>query len=739
MKKKKSNILAFLSTYPPRECGIATYTSDLVNALKSVYTYPFTPKVIALNPNEITRYRYSTDVIAQVSQSNKADLIECARMINAHPDILAVHIQHEFGLFAGTYGSYLLHFLHELRKPYCVTFHTVLPQPSDEMRSVVGKIAQTADRVIVMTGLSKDILVADYSIPESLITVIAHGIHDLPFDVPLTAKKRLGIQADIMLSTFGLLNRGKGIEYVIDALPALIRMFPDTHYYIIGATHPRILEKEGESYRNSLLKKIRAAGITHHVHFINQYLSLPELMHYLSATDIYVAPSLDANQAVSGTLSYALGAGRPVVATAFSHARSLAQSGALRVVPMRDSAQMQAVLYDLISHAPVRQEMSRRAYHITRPFVWANAALNHGSVYQSLMSCDSFPFRIPPLKLRHMEKLTDTYGIIQFADLTIPELTSGYTADDNARALISMIEYYKLSTSDKARRLMIRYFSFLRDATREDGLFCNYRTGMRQPDEEKNRSENLAEAQARTIYAFAYAATSSIVPISLLGLANKLCAAHLERMTHTDSPRAHAFLLKAFTLLAASRQSEQWRGRYRQTVDFLLRIYRDTATSDWRWYEQSLTYGNAIIPDALLCASHISGGDDSIRTTALESLDFLIEQTFHDGIYEPIGQRGWYSRGKDRSYFDQQPEDAATMVSALTSAYAVSGTERYRALAKTAFEWFLGNNQSRQTCVVRSTGGCYDGITPEGVNVNQGAESTISYLLARIAIEKMDL
>lgn len=728
--------MAFLSTYPPRECGIATYTSDLLNALTSVYTKPFIPKVIALNPNEITRYRYSSDVIANVAQDNKAHLIECGRMVNANPDIRAIHVQHEFGLFGGKFGSYLLHFLRELRKPYCVTFHTALPEPPTEMRSVVEHIASKAARIIVMTELSKDILANSYGIPKNLITVIAHGIHERPFESSITAKKRLGVQAEVMLATFGLLNKGKGIEYVIDALPKIIEQFPDTHYYIIGTTHPRILEQEGETYRNTLIKKIRTAGITRNVHFINQYLSLPELLQYLSAADIYIAPSLDAHQAVSGTLSYALGAGRPVIASAFAHARSLDGSGAVRIVPMRDSAQMQAVLYDLISHPAVRQEMGMRAYHITRPFVWANAALAHGDVYQSMMTPQSFAFRLPPFKLHHLSNLTDSYGVIQFANLTAPNLDSGYTADDNARALISMIEYKKRVRSETARRLLLRYFSFLCTVAGEDGTFCNYMSRHGLPDEKKNKEENLSEAHARTVYALAYTATSSFVPVSLIERARRLCMVHLNISARTDSPRANAFLLKALALLLSPNQGDEYLASYAKIADYLVRVYRNTATPDWLWFEEKLTYGNAIIPDSLFGAARILKNPE-MKSIAKESLDFLIEQTFQRDVYIPIGQKGWYCRGQNRSYFDQQPEDASTMINALSSAYRALRDERYRTLAYTAFEWFLGNNQSRRTCVVRRTGGCYDGITPDGVNANQGAESTIAYLLARLAIEKL--
>ncbi|MBI4250591.1 glycosyltransferase [Candidatus Uhrbacteria bacterium] len=736
MPKRDSYILAFLSTYPPRECGIATYTSDLVNALRSVYAQSFAPKIIALNPNEVTRYCYSADVIAQVAQNNQAKLIERARAINADSAIGAVHIQHEFGLFGGKYGSYLLHFLYTLRKPYCVTFHTVLPDPHPEMKSVVRQIATGTSHVIVMTELSRDILAASYDIPKDRIAIIPHGIHERPYESPATAKKRLGIHADIMLATFGLLNRGKGIEYVIDALPEIIAQIPNTHYYIIGATHPQIAAKEGEMYRNFLLKKVRAAGITKNVHFINQYLPLSALLAYISATDIYIAPSLDPHQAVSGTLSYALGAGRPVIATAFAHARSLAQNGAVRIVPMRDSAHMQAVLYDLISHPSVRQEMGRHAYHITRPLVWANAALAHGSVYQSMVPREAFSFRIPPLKLRHLAKLTDSYGVIQFADITVPNRESGYTADDNARALISMIEYKKRTRSETARRLLHRYFSFLCEAAKEDGSFSNYFSDTNRPDEEKNNSENLAEARARTAYAFAYAATSSVVPLSILEHARTMCVVQITQCINADSPRALAFTLKALVLLLSSEQHSDLFGTCRLITSRLIEAYQSSADRKWRWFEQSLTYGNAIIPDALFGVSKILQ-DGSVKSIAEESLDFLIEQTFRDGTYVPIGQNGWYPRGQKRSYFDQQPEDAAAMVLALSSAYHATREKRYRLLAHIAFEWFLGNNQSKLTCAIRATGGCYDGITSEGINVNQGAESTIAYLLARIAIDKL--
>ena len=744
---KETLKIIYLSSFPPRECGIATFTADLTGALDNLLETVIDSRIAAMNTDAVSRYHYPREVIFQLDPSSEQDFISTAEQINKTDDIKLVNIQHEFGLFGGTYGSYVLSFLDALTKPSIVTFHSILPSPSPELHNVVRLIADKSSGFIAMTNRSKEILIGDYGIDEKDVSVIPHGIHSAPYSPSTKSKSVLGFSKQTILLTFGLLSRGKGIEYVLEALPHVVKACPNLMYIVLGVTHPNVLKEEGESYRNSLIHKVRELKLSSHVRFYNEYVSLEKLLQFLRAADIYISTSLDPNQAVSGTLSYALGSGRPVISTPFAQATEIItpQSGLL--VNFKDPASYAAALLNLLKDPLRREQLGKNAYFRTRNMTWDNVALEYSKVfskYSSDIAEVSKRKKIPSVNLNHLFRLTDDFGIIQFAQLSLPDISSGYTVDDNARALIATCSYYdglgkvfKTSSPDKRKGALLKrigiYLHFIELVLREDGLFYNYVKPDRTIDLELNQKENLEDANGRTLWALAAAAATDSLPESIKQRARALLKKRMEYSQMVESPRATAFYIKGLCLLLKTRKDFQ--EILVRHCDRLMSLYRGVATEEWRWFENYLTYSNAVFPEALLLG-HEQTGNSEYLETGMKTLDFLIGQTFLKGIYAPIGQDGWHQQSGERRYFDQQPEDASAMACALATAYTITGKETYRKLMHEAFNWFLGDNSLKRVVYDRATGGCYDGLGEGQINLNQGAESTTSYLLARLAIQQ---
>jgi glycosyltransferase involved in cell wall biosynthesis len=733
--QQNKSLIVFLSTYPPRQCGIATFTADLAGTIDQMFGPSIESKIVAMNINDISQLPYSDKVIFQISQPNEKDYVNAATRLNQLEKVEVINIQHEFGIFGGEYGSNLLLFLEKIRKPVVVTFHTVLPTPNEKLRSVVQDIAKYSKGITVMTRYSKEILERDYGLNPDQIQVIPHGIHNVPYKTSEYAKSILGFSGKTILSTFGLLSSTKGIEYVIEALPTVVKKFPNVQFIVAGATHPVVLEKEGEKYRNFLIQKVYELGLNKHVLFFNTYFDLNKLLRILEATDLYLSSSLDPNQAVSGTLSYALGSGRPVVSTAFAQAKEDITDEVGMLVDFKNPQAFTNSIIKLLSDDELRLKMGKKAYFRTRHMTWENVALSYLKHFSKFVpSLGSGQRKLPPIKLMHLAKLTDDFGIIQFAKLTIPDISSGYTIDDNARALVAATHHYKKFKTQALLKLVSIYLNFICRVARPNGYFDNYVNKFRIVDEQRNREESSEDASARALYSLAQVAISKEIPKRFRQKAHSVFENSFRKNVTFSAPRAMAFYIKGLYLLLSKWKEPKTLGMLVSQCEELINLYNKNHSPDWEWFEPVLTYSNAILPEALLLGYKITG-EKKYFEIAKTTFNFLIKHSFEKDVYIPIGQSGWFPKGGERQYFDQQPEDVAATVEALNTMFQVTNDGYYKELSYKAFNWFLGNNLLGQVVYDWATGGCYDGVGEKSINLNQGAESTISYLLARFSFE----
>ena len=744
--------IIYLSTFPPRECGIATFASDLTAAMDDLLVPAVESRVAAINVDDISRYHYSKKVIFQMNQYSEQEYIKLAKDINGIDDAKIVNIQHEFGIFSGKYGSYIISFLKTLKKPSIVTFHSVLPLPDAKLKETVISISRNATGLVVMTDVSREILIREYGIDGEKISIIPHGIHSMPYVSSAKPKTALGISKKVSLLTFGFLSRGKGIEYVIEALPEVVSAYPDFLYIVLGVTHPNVLKKEGEKYRKSLIQKVHDLKLSAHVNFYDEYVSLEKLLHFLKAADIYISTSLDPNQAVSGTLSYALGSGRPVISTPFAQARELITPEAGILVNFRDPHSYAEAIKKLSKDFSLREQLGKNAYFRTRNMTWENVAVEYSklfSKYSRDIAVVSEHKKIPRINLSHIFRLTDDFGVIQFAKLSLPDISSGYTLDDNARALIVACLCYdetgkafKTASPEKQKIELLKridiYLRFVEFVLCPDGMFCNYVKSDRSVNVELNKKDNLDDANGRAIWAMAVAAASDYLPDSARNKAFSILKKRIEVYKTFESPRAVAFYAKGVSILLKKMRDIDGKDLSALLIadcDRLVSRYRDASSGDWQWFENYLTYSNAVLPEALILG-YDRTGNKTYLDIGVKTLDFLISKTFVNGVYVPIGQDGWHHKDGERRYFDQQPEDVSAMVCALATAYSITGNAAYKKFMNEAFNWFLGDNSLKQVVYDRVTGGCYDGLGERNINLNQGAESITSYLLARVAIIK---
>jgi len=737
MNKKNSNWIIYFSTFPPRECGIATFTKDLVNVFDELFSPREKSKVLALDYSKSDALLYSKPVIMQIRQTEKDDYAEAAQKINKLPQVKLVCIQHEFGIHGGENGSNLFFFLREIKKPVVITLHTVLPPSSqfyDGYKEVMKIINEYVRLIIVMTETSKNILVRDYFINPDKIRVIPHGIHASQYQDTAKAKTMLKLSNQAVVSTFGFLSRGKGIEYAIEAMSEIVKKIPQAVYHVCGVTHPVILKKEGEVYRNELIKKVSELGLDKNVEFHNEYFSTTKILQILRATDVYLSISLDPNQAVSGTLSYALGSGRPVVSTAFAQAKEDVTEEVGRLVEFRNPKAIAVAVIELLEDDALRKKMGELAYFRTRHMTWQNVALSHMQEFKSIVS----EFRImeknlPKIKLKQFIKLTDDFGMFQFAKLTEPDPDSGYTLDDNARALVAVTEYYKKHGGKTSLKLAEIYLEFISYAFSFPG-YNNYINHDKSFNVERNTTENLNDANARGMYSLAIVASSHHMPSALRDKAAKIFKENFDEKTAVYSPRGAAFHIKAISAWLGYESVEKYKKVLMEHCEYLIGLYEKSSQPQWQWFENVLAYSNGVIPEALFLA-YKTIGDQRYFNIAKSTLNFLVANSFDGDICVPVGQKGWFERDGRKTIFDQQPEEITALVLVLKAAHKISGDENYKKLMRSAFDWFLGNNVLRQVVYDQVSGGCYDGVGEKSINLNQGAESTVSYLIARLALD----
>jgi glycosyltransferase involved in cell wall biosynthesis len=725
----KDSKICFLSNFPPKECGIATFTQDLITSLNKKFNPKVKSRVIALN-EESSIYNYDSRVILQMNKDYLEDYINMAKKINRSDKIKLVCIQHEFGIFGGEYGSYIIPFLEAVTKPVVVTFHSVLPQPNNLRKNVVKFICDKCAATIVMAESAIDILHDDYGVPKNKIHVIRHGIPDTPMKDSEPFKKKLRLDNKIVLSTFGLLSRGKGIEYMIKALPHIVKKYPNLLYVIIGETHPVIRKREGEEYRNYLMDLVKKLKLQDNVKFYNKYLDLEEIIEYLLASDVYICTNLERNQIVSGTLSYAMGCGRAVVSTPNLYAEEVLSGERGLVAELQNPKSYAECIDKLLSDPDLRKRIEQNAYAFARSMIWPNVASSYLHLFNKVVKLrEETTEKYPKIKLNHLKALTDHVGCIQFSKLAVPDSSSGYTVDDNARALIVATIHDKLYNSEVSKELSKIYLDFLEKVHDGEGRFNDMEY------ESKNLISTSEDAIGRTLWALGHLINHGGNEEHVNRAKEMFDKSHVH-IEEDSSPRAKAFSLIGMYHYYQKYKDEQILAKIVKLVDALVESYKNEATEEWNWFEGYLTYSNSKLPEVLFLAYNLTKNPEYLEV-AEKSLKFLTNLVFVKDELSPIGQNGWYNRHGVRSFFDQQPIDASSMVQTYLTAYAITGKEDYYNNAVLAFNWFLGKNHLKQMIYNDVTGGCHDGLSKSSINLNQGAESTIEYLISRLMLEEI--
>lgn len=722
--------IIYLSTYPPRECGIATFTKDVSDSLHEKYGQIAIPKIIAMQESSEKHRQYPKKVFFTLDESKIEDYGNAAEKINSAKNADVLNIQHEFGIFGGDYGCYLLKLMEKTGKKIVTAFHTVLEEPDEKMKDVVAGIAEKSEKIVVMTNNAKAILAKDYGISEGKIEVIHHGTPNINiFKGRERIRKTLGVENSKVLLTFGMLSRGKGLEYTIKAMPEILEKHPEAIYIIVGQTHPKVRELEGESYREELQKIIAELKLESSIKFVDRYLKLDEIVDYLKAADIYLAPSIDPMQVCSGTVSYAMAAGRAIVASRNKYNEEMLAEGGGVMIPENDPLRFAEETIKLLDDAEYKDSIEKRAYEYSRKMIWGNVATKYYSLFRSLSDGNENYFSLlPKIDFSHVYDMCDDFGMLQFSDYSRPLRQSGYTLDDNARGLVVSVKAFELKKSGKMLGYAEKFLNFIEYCQTGEGSFHNTINEKKEFTDEKGSEESFG----RAVCALGVAIKSSL-PEELREKAKRIFSKALPKAGGINSPRAQAKLI--IGLLKAREKTGIPEKLLETLIDSLISKYNANASNGWKWFEGYLTYANATIPKALFEASNFDKKGRALEIAKL-SLDFLTKTHFMGGKLVPIGQDGWFVKGKKRALYDQQPIEAAEMTRAYLKAFEITKNEEYLENARDSFEWFFGRNSLGMVVYDDSTGGCFDGITRTGVNLNQGAESTLVYLEARLSLEK---
>ncbi|MBN1270264.1 MAG: glycosyltransferase family 4 protein, partial [Kiritimatiellae bacterium] len=693
--------LAFLGTYIPRRCGIATFTSDLCEAVSAAA--PETACFAVAMNDRLEGYTYPDRVRFELDAGQREHYDLAADYLNVN-QVDVVCVQHEYGIFGGKSGRYLLPLLRQLRTPIVTTLHTILEEPSPAQRQVMEEVCEISDRIVVMSMRAQGYLQDIYKVPTSKIRIIHHGIPDMPFVDPNYYKDQFDAAGRRMMLTFGLLNPGKGIEYAIEALPQVVERFPDLIYIVLGVTHPHVKREHGEEYRMRLQQRVRELGLERNVEFRNRFVEITELCEYLGAADLYVTPYLGQAQIVSGTLAYAMGTGKAVVSTPYYYAEDMLSEGRGRLVPFRDSQALAEVLVDLLTNEVERHAMRKRAYMLGRSMIWSQVGQDYLKVFhearaerrQSPRPLEAERFRaerfeeLPEFNPKHLQTLTDDVGVLQHARYTVPDPQHGYSTDDQARALVVVVKAAEhFPQAADWDRLASRYLSFLMYAfdpeTRRFGNFMNYQR-------EWTRPMATDDVHGRAVLALAHVVAYSENE-GHRSLAMQLLDLAIPPTTSFSSPRAWASAIVGIQLyLQRYSGASSFRRERHQLAHQIFERFQRNASDDWPWLEDQLTYTNARIPQALIEVAKWLP-DQAILECGIRSLKWLDAiQTSEEGHFVPIGNNGWFTRGGARARFDQQPVEAYTMLDACVTAYRVTRDEYWVTAARRAFDWFLGRN-----------------------------------------------
>ncbi|MFO8146386.1 MAG: glycosyltransferase, partial [Gillisia sp.] len=663
-KNKNSRIL-FMSSFPPTECGIATFTTDIINAVSQKFSQAFT--CIKCDLKKGLKTGSTAEYV--LNPTVREEYTKIAQELNLDKTIKLIHIQHEFGLFGGSYGDYLFDFLNVINKPVVFTFHTVLSNPNEELKAVVKSLASHAIAITVMTHRSAEILQEEYDVDPEMIEYIPHGTHLVKWAKGEKLKEKYGFSGKILLSTFGLLSSGKSIETALYALPEMVEKFPNVFYLIIGKTHPNNIQNTRDHYREYLEELVNVLGISDYVMFIDRYVELQELLELLQATDIYLFTSKDPNQAVSGTFAYAMSCACPIIATSIPHTREILTKDLGYIINIGDSKQLANAGLKLLSNKKLRERMSFNAFQNTSAASWENIATRHVKLYHKLLKIkDQITYDYPPIKLRHFNKLTTKRGMIQFSKICIPDISSGYTLDDNARALIALCMHFESFNDNRVLNNMKIYLDFIERCQTPQGTFVNYIDEYNQVHI-KNDYVNLEDSNARAVWAL-----GTVISLKNL-LPEELTNKALSCMVKCDpwiagvlSPRAIGFTIKGLYNYLQVKQEDHFSRHIENLAANLITRYDINREKDWQWYEENLTYANSILPESLLYA-YLVTGNEAYKKTALESFDFLLSKMFVNEDFRVISNRGWYKKGTEPNRYGEQPIDVFCIINSLDIFY----------------------------------------------------------------------
>jgi glycosyltransferase involved in cell wall biosynthesis len=738
--------VAVIGNYLPRQCGIATFTTDLVEAISTVAP---DAQCFAVAMNDTPEgYRYPAKVRFEINQNVPADYSLAADFLNMN-QIDAVCLQHEYGIFGGPAGVNILKLLQKLRMPVVTTLHTVLSKPSLEQKKVFADLADLSEKLVVICPRAQEILHKIYSVPEKKVVFIHHGIPDISFVDPSFHKDRFGVEGRHVILTFGLLSPSKGLEYMIKALPEIVDHHPDVVYIILGATHPHIKRQHGEEYRVGLQQLAKSLGVNKHVIFHNRFVEKEDLCEFLGSADIYVTPYLEEEQIASGTLAYAMGSGKAIVSTPYWYAQDMIGKDRGRIVPFRNHKALAEQVIDLLDNETKRHAMRKRAYIFSREAVWPEVAKHYLKLFQKVRdSCNHelLPTQrartlrigvdedLPEINLDHFRRLTDDTGILQHATFTVPNRIDGYCLDDNARALIVAMMAQVLMPEDKSLyELCIRYLSFIQDAYNEkNGRFRNFMSFDRKWLEDKGSKDSHGRALWGLGMAVALGKDEGQIAPALTVFKKGL---KVVETFPASAARSWAFALVGIHAYLRRFSGDTEAKKTRAILaNQLFDLFKENATADWPWFEDTVTYANGKLPHALLLSGHWMQDGDMVQM-GLKTLEWLLEiQTDDEGFFAPVGNCGWYTHGEEKAVFDQQPIEAHAMIEACIEAHNITREQKWLDAMNRCFNWFIGQNSLKVSLYNFSTGGCRDGLRPNGTNQNQGAESTLAWLLSLLNI-----
>jgi glycosyltransferase involved in cell wall biosynthesis len=735
----KIHKIAFVGNHLPRKCGIATFTSDLLEAVADAH--PIT-QCFSVSVNDIKgSYEYPEVVRFEIEEQDLSSYLRAADFLNiSNVDI--VSLQHEFGIFGGLVGSHILAFLRELRMPVVTTLHTVLREPRADQRRVMQELISLSTRIVVMAERGRRMLEDIYEAPPAKVDLIAHGIPDVGFVDPTYFKDQFGVEGKVVLLTFGLLSPNKGIECMLNALPDILSEFPEVVYIVLGATHPNELREHGEAYRLSLEILAKKNKIEKNIIFYNRFVDIENLKEFIGAADLYITPYLNEAQITSGTLAYAFGAGKAVVSTPYWHAAELLADDRGVLVPFGDARAMAREVAGLLRDDTRRHAIRKNAYRIGREMIWSNVAQSYMRSFEAARlegaalsrkslvtkTLDQRPRELPELKLNHLSRMTDSTGIFQHAIFSLPNFSEGYCTDDNARAFILSVLLEELGENPELiQTVASTYAAFLYHAfDTKTKRFHNYMSFDRRWLDDHGSED----CQGRALWALGVGMGRSQFR-SFQMMAGQLFALALPALTEFTSPRAWAFGLIGIHEYLRRLKGDSLVNQTRETLTRrLTELFGRNAKPDWSWFEEALSYDNAKLAHALIVSGSATG-QRPVLDCGLQALRWLTEMEVSDkGHFRPIGSNGFYRRGGLRANFDQQPIEAHATVSACLEAFRATSDFWWYEQAQRAFDWFIGWNDLGQELYSSESGGCRDGLHVDRVNGNQGAESTLAFLLS---------